>query len=85
MRSRRKEELRSVLAIAYFRGQGEVLYCRLPSPDQFHVALGLVLAVEVDCLFDLGEFGLDPRILDVAVGMQFCKCLQAQLSAAVVD
>jgi hypothetical protein len=58
---------------------------RLPSPDQFHVALGLVLAVEADRLFDLRELSLDPCVLDVAVGVQFCESLQAQLSAAMVD
>lgn len=34
-----------------------------------------MLTVEADCLLDLGELGLDPRVLDVAIGMQLCKCL----------
>lgn len=65
--------------------QGSCIGNDVPSPEELEVALRFVLVIKGNSLFDLRELGLDPGVLDIAMGVQFRKRFQALISAAMID
>ena len=53
--------------------------------EKLNVGLGLVLVLEGQGVLDLIEFSAYPRVVDVAIGVEFGEGAEAVVDAAVVD